>query len=345
MRALVTGATGMVGHHIAERLLVDGWTVRAMVRDPSSSDARALSAQSVQVVRGDVLDQPAFAAAARGCEIVFHSAATIMARSWERYRTTNVDGTRNAISAAAAAGARLLQVSSVAVYGDTRYYGAERGLKTSEDLPLQPLYELAYYSRSKRESEALVMEAHRTGRIWATAVRPDVIYGHHDRQFVPRIAPLLRFGIVPLLAGGRSTLAVVHAANVADGAVRAAMSDVAGGRAYNLANDFDVTVREFFTYAARGLGTTPHFLSVPLWMAHGGLRALKRSVRVLTLGRVRVGGSTAVGFLTRDNPFTSDRARAELGWAPTVRPVEGVAEAFAWWKARHGTGGTQTGAT
>ncbi len=337
MRALVTGATGMVGHHIAARLLADDWTVRAMVRDPASAGARSLSARGVQVLRGNVLDQPAFVAAAAGCEVVFHAAADIMARGWERYRTTNVDGTRNAISAAAAAGARLLQVSSVAVYGtDMRYRGAERGLKTSEDLPLLPLYERAYYSRSKRESEALVMEAHRAGRIWATAVRPDVIYGRHDRQFVPRIAPLLRFGIVPLLAGGTSTLAVVHAANVADGAVRAATSDVAGGRAYNLANDFDVTVRAFFTFAARGLGITPHFLPVPLWMARGGLRALKLSVRTLTLGRARIGGSTAVGFLTRDNPFTSDRARTELGWTPSVQPADGVADAFAWWREHRG---------
>ncbi len=335
MRALVTGATGMVGRHIVERLLADGWTVRALVRDPDAAGARELIALGVAPARGDVLDQPAFAGAARGCEVVFHAAAEIMTRGWDAYRTVNVDGTRNAISAAAAAGARLLQVSSVAVYGsETRYLGERQGTKTSEDLPLLPLYEKSYYARSKRESEELVMAAHRAGRIWAAAVRPDVIYGRYDRQFVPRLAPLLRFGVVPLLAGGRTTLAVVHAANVADGAVRAATSDAAGGRAYNLANDFDVTVREFFTYGARGLGATARFVPVPLAVARGGLRAAKLAARATTFGRVRIGGGTAVDFLTRDNPFTSARARNELGWAPRVTPADGVADAFAWWKAR-----------
>ncbi|HEY5218325.1 MAG TPA: NAD-dependent epimerase/dehydratase family protein, partial [Gemmatimonadaceae bacterium] len=264
MRALVTGATGMVGRHIAERLLADGWSVRAMVRDPAR--ARDLADRGVELARGDVLDQPSFVAATAGCEVLFHAAAEIMTRRWESYRTVNVDGTRNAISAAAATSARLLQVSSVAVYGsETRYLGEREGTKTSEDLPPLLLPPHGYYARSKRESEALVMAAHRAGRIWATAIRPDVIYGKYDRQLVPRLGRLLRFGVVPLLAGGRSTMAVVHAANVADGAVRAATTDAAGGRAYNLANDFDVTVREFFMYGARGLGVTPHFIPVPLW--------------------------------------------------------------------------------
>lgn len=343
MRALVTGATGMVGRHIAERLLADGWTVRAMVRDTARS--RELAALGVELVVGDVLDQPDFVRAAARCEIVFHAAAEIMTRGWERYRSVNVDGTRNAVSAAAAAHARLLQVSSVAVYGSaTRYLGERQGMKTSEDLPLVPLHERSYYARSKRDSEEVVMAAHRAGRIWATAVRPDVIYGRHDRQFVPRIARLLRHGVVPLIAGGRSTLAVVHAAAVADGAVRAATSDVAGGRAYNLANDFDVTVREFFGYGARGLGATARFVPIPLWAVHGGLWTAKRAVRLLTLGRTRLGGSTAVDFLTRDNPFTSERARTELGWAPAVRPETGVTDAFAWWRMQRAAAGTRTGA-
>ena len=49
-------------------------------------------------------------------------------------------------------------------------------------------------------------------------------------------------------------MAVVHAQNVAQGAVLAATCDIAGGRAYNLANDFDVTVREFFRFCGEGSG-------------------------------------------------------------------------------------------
>jgi polyketide synthase/oxidoreductase len=331
MRALVTGATGLVGRHLVDRLLADGWSVRALVRDPAAPDARAVAELGVELASGDVLDESSFTAAGRGCAVIFHTAAVIMARDWESYRRVNLDGTRHAIAAAADAGARLLQVSSVAVYGAaTRYAAADDGTKTSEDVPLAALPPHAYYARSKRESEALVMAAHAAGRIWATAVRPDVVYGRHDRQFVPRLVRLVRARVLPLVGGGRSTMAVVHASAVADGAVRAATCDTAGGRAYNLANDFDVTVRDFFTYAARGLGLTPHFVPVPLGLARGGLRAAKRAVRIVSLGQARLGGRTALDFITRDNPFTSARARAELQWAPSVRPEVGVTDAFAW---------------
>ncbi len=234
------------------------------------------------------------------------------------------------IQAAERSGARLLHVSSVAVYGSTGRYNAA-GLKTSEDTPVGPLRERSYYARSKRESEAMVMDAHRAGRIWATAVRPSVIYGPRDRQFVPRMAKALRLGVMPLIGGGRSTLAVVHAANVASGALLAAAIDAAGGRAYNLANDFDVTVRDFFRLAGEGLDRRVRFVSVPLWSARLALRGFQRFDRVALGGKLAVASEGSLSFLSRDNPFTSDRARRELGWSPRVTHDTGVPAAFRWW--------------
>ena len=332
--ALVTGATGLVGSYIVERLLAGGWSVRAMARDPDAARRAIPGGASVDVYRADVLDQASFVHAAAGTDVVFHAAANIIVRGgWESFRVTNIEGTANAIAAAERAGARLLQVSSVAVYGSrTRYDAARRGSRTAEDAALEPLPERAYYARSKRESEELVLRAHTQGRVWATAVRPVVVYGRRDRQFVPRIAALMRrIPAIPLLRGGRSVFGVVHAANVADGAVLAATSDIAGGRAYNLANDFDVTVRRFFELAGRGLGRHPRFLPVPLGLARGGLRAVKAVARLLSGGTFSLVSSSAIDFIAEDNPFTSERARRELGWKPRVPPEEGVPDAFRWW--------------
>lgn len=330
-RALVTGATGLVGSHLVERLLADGWSVRALARTPSSW----LEQRGVECVRGDVLDGESFARAARSTDVVFHTAAAITpSGGWESYRRLNVDGTDNAIAAAAAAGARLLHLSSVAVYGpDTRF--RPDGAKTSEDAPLAQLPAGAFYARSKRESEERVMAAHRAGRLWATAVRPDVIYGPRDRQFIPRIGRVLRHGYAPLIAGGTSTLAIVHAANVADGAVRAAMHEGAAGRAYNLANDFDVTVRDFFTLAAQGLGRQVRFIPISRGLASAGFATFRGAVKVLTAGKLSVAANASLSMLTEDNPFTSERARRELGWSPRVHPNDGIPEAFRWWLTNH----------
>jgi nucleoside-diphosphate-sugar epimerase len=309
-----------------ERLHADGWDVRALVRDAAAAARLERAGATLEV--GDVLDTSSVARAAAGCAVVFHAAAVVVSGGgWDAYRRLNVDGTRAVIDATAAAGARLLHVSSVAVYGPSGRYGRSA---TTEDAPLSPLPESAHYARSKRESEALVLDAHAAGRVWASAIRPDVIYGRHDRQFVPRVARLLRTGVVPLLDGGRSTLAIVHAANVAHAAVLAATTSVAAGRAYNVANDGDVTVAEFMRLAADALGRRLHTIHVPGTLVRLAVRTAGGAARLVGRGDVGTALATSVDFLTRDNPFSSARAERELGWRPVVAPADGIRDAFAW---------------
>lgn len=332
-RALVTGATGLVGSHIVERLRRDNVEVHALVR--SDAAAEAATALGAIPAQGDVLDAVSFTRAAHGCDVVFHTAAAITPRGgWEAFRHLNVDGTRNAIAAAAASRARLLHLSSVAVYGTSSRYG-DAARVIDEDFPLEPLADRMFYARSKRESEALVFAAQRDGSVWATAVRPCVIYGRRDRQFVPRVARLLSRGVAPVIGDGSARFSVVHAAHVADGAVLAAESDAANGRVYNLANDFDISVAEFFRLGALGLGRRVRLIHIPEAPARGLLRAAVGALRVFGSDRLSALSDDSLGFLTSDNPFSSDRARRELGWRPWVPPDVGVPDAFHWWAEHH----------
>lgn len=333
--ALVTGATGLVGQHVVQRLMNDGWSVRALVRD--AARAGALSRAGVMLATGDTLEPTGFARAARGCDVIFHTAAAITPRGgWEAFHRPNVEGTRNAIAAAAGAKARLVHVSSVAVYGAAeRYAGGASAGRIDETSPLATIPDSSFYARSKRESEQLVLDAHAAGRIWATAVRPCVIYGPYDRQFVPRVARVLRRGIAPLIGGGRSTLSVVHAANVADGMLRAAQYDGAGGQAYNLTNDYPVTVAEFVRLAGVGMDVPVRVIPFPSSIARVGIGLFKLVAALLASEQLKGFAAASLDFISRDNPFNSDRARRELGWDPPVRPEDGVPDAFRWWRKHH----------
>jgi len=324
--SLVTGATGLVGSHVVERLLADGGRVRALVRDEAA--AGWLARLGAELWVGDVLDAGSLARAAAGCAVIHHSAAAVGARGggWEAYRRPNVDGTRAVVQAAERAGARVVHVSSIAVYGP-RVRDA-----CPEDAAFAPLPAGAHYARSKREAEAELFEAHAAGRVWATALRPAVVYGRRDRHFVPRVARVLRLGAVPLPGGGRTAFAVVHASSVADAAVRAATTAVAGGRAYNVGHDYDVTVADFFRLAAHGLGRRVHLVPVPLPVVRAGVATLRRASALIPGADRELLPRATVDFLTRGNPYLSDRARRELGWTPSVRPQEGVPDAFEWWK-------------
>jgi nucleoside-diphosphate-sugar epimerase len=331
--ALVTGATGLVGMHLIQRLQRDGWQVRALVRD--AARAGSLSRADVTLATGDVLEPTGFARAARKCDVVFHTAAVITPRGgWEEFRRPNVEGTRNAIAAAVSAKARLVHVSSVAVYGATDRYSAS-GRPTDESAPPGNIPLDSYYARSKRESEDLVFEAQRSGALWATAVRPCVVYGPYDRQFVPRLARVLRRGFAPVISGGHTIVPIVHAANVADGMVRAAAHDGADGQSYNLANDFPLTVEAFYRCAAEGMGTRLRIVSVPMIAARVAVGLFQRIAPLVVGDRFNSVTSASLDFIARDNPFSSERARRELGWDPPMHAEQGVVEAFRWWAAHH----------
>ena len=325
--ALVTGASGLVGSHLVELLRREGWRVRALVRDRVR--AGWLTSQGVELVEGDTRDRSAFVRAASGVRHVFHCAAAITPRGgWEAFRAPNIDGTRNAVDAAASAGARLLHLSSVAVYGPDGRYAMAGAQGLQELQPLVAIPDAAWYARSKRESELLVMEAHRAGRVWATAVRPCVIYGPRDRQFIPRVASLLRLPVAPRIGSGRAVLAIVHARSVAEVALKAVTSDIAAGRAYNVTNDAPITVGEFYDAAEAGLGVRVRWLPIPGAAAQGALTAVALVMRALRLPGSALLNATSLDFLLKDNPFSSERARLELGWTSGVDPRAAVVEAF-----------------
>ncbi|MEO8879395.1 MAG: NAD-dependent epimerase/dehydratase family protein [Gemmatimonadaceae bacterium] len=327
-RALVTGATGLVGSYIVARLIADGWDVRALVRDPGA--ASWLADEGAELAHGELGDSASLRAAMSGCDTVFHCAALIAASGdWSSFQRANIGGTRAVVEAASSAGARLVHTSSVAVYGSAARY---RAASTDEETPLAPLSEHAYYARSKREAEQIVLDAHATGELWATAIRPPMIYGKRDRQLVPRFARMMRTGFFPLFGGGRSIFSLVHASAVADGAVRAAAIDAAGGRAYNLANDFPVTVADFVQLGANGLERRVRGVSIPIPLARATFSMLGAAAGFAKQEAMAEQLPGTVDTFSRDNPFSSERARGELGWTPTVRPEVGIPEAFAWWR-------------
>jgi nucleoside-diphosphate-sugar epimerase len=112
----------------------------------------------------------------------------------------------------------------------------------------------------------------------------------------------------------------------------AASSDVAGGKAYNLANDFAVTVADFYRLAGIGLGRRVRLVPVPPGVARAAM-GVARLVGPLVMGaRMNVvTASSSLDFIMKDNPFSSDLARTELGWSPSVRPETGIPDAFRWW--------------
>ena len=107
--ALVTGATGFIGGHVAADLMAHGWTVRALVR-PASMGSGRLPA-GCEAVAGDLRDARSVHEAAAGVDAVFHVGAHYsLARApggrGDGARTSRAP--RNVLAAAAEAGAPVV---------------------------------------------------------------------------------------------------------------------------------------------------------------------------------------------------------------------------------------------
>ena len=119
MRVLVTGASGLVGSHVAATLVQEGHVVRCLARDRDRLDA-ALAPFSVEyeVTIGDMADAQAVATAVEGCGSVVHAAAVVGVHgATSDGADTNLLGSQNVMSAAAERGADpIVYTSSVSAY-------------------------------------------------------------------------------------------------------------------------------------------------------------------------------------------------------------------------------------
>jgi dihydroflavonol-4-reductase len=324
MKALVTGATGFVGAAIAKALIASGWQVRVLAR--AGSDRGNLQQLAAQVVEGDLNDPGSLEIALEGCSALFHAAADyrLGARDPKPLYLTNVEGTRNILSAARKAGVqRTVYTSSVATIGiptDGRP-GEERSPVALSDM-------IGHYKRSKYLAEEVAREAARTG-MSVVIVNPSTPVGPGDIKPTPTGQLVLDAALGRMPAYVDTGLNIVHVDDVAAGHLLAFERGKTGER-YILGGE-DMTLRTILEQIARLVGRKPPSIRLPyaavLPIAYVAEAFAKVSGRS---GRVTVEG---VRMSRKRMFFSSARAATELGyrWRP---PLEAFEDALRWFRER-----------
>lgn len=325
---LITGATGLLGSHIVEKLLEQGQPVRALVR--KDSDTRVLDSWSVEKACGDVTDRESLTAACKGVHTVYHAAAAVGDwGNWEKYFVpVSIDGTANMLDAARQAGVkRFLHVSSISAYGHPN----GKGMVLDETAPLGVnLHKWSYYSRAKVEAEKLVWEAHRRGDVPVTVVKPSWLYGPRDRASMPRIIRALRAGKGKILGDGQNRLNVTYAGNEAEGCILAATNEKAIGENYNLSCDGVLTQEEYFNKIAACIGAKPVTRHVPYSVAYNAAFLMELFGHMVGKKKPPLVTRYSVWLIGRQCFFSEEKARRELGWKATVDYDEGIQRAVKW---------------
>jgi nucleoside-diphosphate-sugar epimerase len=233
-RVLVTGASGFLGGRLVERLVQEhGAQVCVLVR-------RAMSAVSVarfpvEVIVGDVLDPRALAISADGCAVVFHCVKGKGGDPALR-RAVDVDGAGNVVEAARRAGARVVHVSTMAVY-----QRPNEGL-FDENTPDAPKGDL--YSDTKLQGEQTALARGAQYGVPVVVVQPAIIYGPNAPCAFETLSELRTTRMI-LPNGGLGICNLVYVDDAVTALILAATSDRAAGERFLISGPEHPTWAQF----------------------------------------------------------------------------------------------------
>ncbi|MEQ8763080.1 MAG: NAD-dependent epimerase/dehydratase family protein, partial [Planctomycetota bacterium] len=303
MKVAVTGGTGFLGQALVEVLRAAEHSVVAIAR------GEKVAPEGLELRRADLVEASSWNGVFDGCDAVIHAAAGIAyerrARAW--LETVNVEGTRIVCEEALRAGVeRFVHISSVSAIGDSR-----DGTPLDEESPFTAERWGIGYFETKRDAEQEIHRAISRG-LPATIVNPGAIFGPssvraNTNEFLKAIAS----GRLPFTPPG--ALSLVDVRSVSRGVILAMESGVVGRR-YLLTTE-SLSFEELFDRVASLGGRARWRPRVP--------EASLAMLRMIAATLERLHWTPApftresLAALSTPPPFTSERARRELGWTPT----------------------------
>lgn len=325
MKAVVTGATGLVGGQVVRALVAAGYDVRAALHrsGPSMSDT-----QPVEWVRAPLMDPTRLVSALSGADVIVHCAALYAygrehAAEVER---VNVEGTSRVVTAAARAGVgRVVVTSSSVTCGST-----PGPVACTESGRLGSGYAPAYFGSKVRQEEVALQTGADLG-VEIVIACPTVVLGGPATRLVPSNAIIVRYLLDPTRSTYPGGCNLVSAADVGVGHVVLAEHGLPGER-YLLGGD-NLSWRGLHSLIADLAGLTGPYAELPTswaylasaaaegWAGLTGGTALATREEALTVGRYHWYSSAkaaALGYRSGPTRFAVANALAWLVVSPHV---------------------------
>ena len=338
---LITGAPGWLGTRLIE-VLVRGLpgvppfdvpdpsrTIRCLVHPAADTAVLTDLSPAIQLVSADLTDASAvraFCAAAGGAVLVHIAGVVHPTRGVKEFEQVNVEGTRNVLRAAEEAGVRrVVAVSSNSPFG----FNPNAGHLFDEGSPYNPYMG---YGRSKERMEGLVREAQARGQVETVIIRPPWFYGPHQPPRQTLFFTMIKDGRFPILGDGTQKRSMAYVDNICQGLLLAATVERAKGAVYWIADERPYPINEI-------VDTVQSVLEEEF-----GLSCVKRRLQIpAVMGEVaRLADATfqAVGLYNQKIHVLSEmghtiacsieKAKAELGYAPTVALRAGMLASMQW---------------
>ena len=309
-KVLVTGADGFIGSHLTQRLLKEGYDVRAMCQYNSFGTWGWIDTfpkeekDSLDIFMGDVRDPNGVRVAMKGVDTVFHLAALIAIpysyHSPDAYVDTNIKGTLNVLQAA-----RDLDTSRVLVTSTSEVYGTAQYVPIDEKHPFQGQ---SPYSATKIGADRLAESFYRSFDLPVTIVRPFNTYGPRQsrRAVIPTIITQLLSGKKEIKLGSLTpTRDFNYVKDTANGFITISKFDNTIGKEINIATEREISIGDLANELIRQINPEARIVTDEV-----RLRPEKSEVN-------RLLGSAAL-------------LKSLTGWHPNYTFEEGLAETIRW---------------
>jgi dihydroflavonol-4-reductase len=328
MKCFVTGASGFIGANLVHELVVRGHQVRALLR--RESDQRGLAGTAVDRIAGDLGDRECLRAGLQGCDWCFHVAASyhLWLRDYGPMYAANVEGTRNVLEAAGAAGCeRIVYTSTVGCIG-LPLTTAGPVIPTDETSEIQPHQLTNHYKRSKWQAEQVARKLAARG-LPIVIVNPSAPVGPRDVKPTPTGQVIVDFLNGQMPAYLDTGLNWVHVRDVAIGHILAAEKGRLGER-YILGHaEGNWTMQETLAVLAEISGRPAPRWRVPYWLALAAAYGNEAVAAVTGYPpKAPLAGVRMARYKMFFNPV---KAVKELG-LPQTPPRQAFADAVAWFE-------------
>jgi nucleoside-diphosphate-sugar epimerase len=319
MKALITGATGFIGSHLAERLAASGYDVSCLVRDTSS--LKWLDSVNVKLVQGDCCDFMTLKDAVRGNDYIFHLAGLTRTNKIEEFYSVNSRGTENLIKAVFETNPkikRFVYLSSLAAAGPS--INSSPHVETGNPGPISD------YGKSKLGGEKYVLKFSST--IPVSILRPSAVYGPRDRQFY-LIFKMIKKKIMPYWGKGRTSL--IYVDDLIDALFLSIEKESAIGKIYHISDGIKYSNDDIIDGISSVLDTRVIKIKVP--------RAVLPVIGFFGERISRISGKNSLinsdkikELKYSDWTCDIDLSRADLNFEPQVRLKEGIKWTADWYR-------------
>jgi dihydroflavonol-4-reductase len=328
MNCFVTGASGFIGANLVHELVARGHEVKVLLRP--GSDLRGLDGVEFERLEGDLSDMAKLKGAMRGCDWCFHAAASyhLWLRDYRPMYAANVDGTRNVIEAAAAAGCRRIVYTSTVGCVSLPQPIDGRIIPSDEATPVSESQMGNHYKLSKWQAEQVAIRMAQNG-LPVVIVNPSAPVGPRDVKPTPTGQVIVDFLNRRMPAYLDAGLNWVHVRDVAIGHILAAEKGCIGERYILGHTEGNWTVKQAFDVLEELTGVPAPGYRIPYWVALGAGYA-NEALSSFT-GRTPRVPLAGVRMAKHKMYFSAAKAVRELG-LPQTPPRQALAEAVEWFR-------------